>query len=465
MRPQFFGASIMRMYLVFIFIFIFTLLIAAGVTSVSPKMAVVLGVGLAIFIGCFASTQIALYALIFSMLLSPEIVVGRVGGGAALGRGVTLRLDDFLLLLIGFSWFVRTAIYKELGLFARTPLNRPILYYAMACAFSTAIGIIADRVSFKTGFFFVLKYIEYFIIYFMTVNFITERKHVKNFLMALLVTCAIVSVIGILQIPSGQRVSAPFEGEETEPNTFGGYLVLMLSIVTGLLLTSESRRQKFALAALALLIVVPFLATRSRGSYVAVIPMFIAFLVYSEKRVPLIVGAVLLSLLLPFVVPQSVKNRIMYTFTQKPQPGQIQIGGIRLDTSTSARIRSWTDVVTKDWIEHPLLGYGITGYRFLDAQYARVLVETGILGFSTFVWLIYSLFVKARVAYRRARDPLFRGLSLGFLAGLIAMLAHSVGSNTFIIVRIMEPFWVLAAMVIKLPEIQEAEAVPEGGGQ
>ncbi|HID10775.1 MAG TPA: hypothetical protein EYP17_05690 [Candidatus Latescibacteria bacterium] len=455
----------MRMYLVFIFIFIFTLLIAAGVTSVSPKMAVVLGVGLAIFIGCFASTQIALYVLIFSMLLSPEIVVGRVGGGAALGRGVTLRLDDFLLLLIGFSWFVRTAIYKELGLFARTPLNRPILYYAMACAFSTAIGIIADRVSFKTGFFFVLKYIEYFIIYFMTVNFITEGKHVKNFLMALLVTCAIVSVIGILQIPSGQRVSAPFEGEEAEPNTFGGYLVLMLSIVTGLLLTSESRRQKFALAALALLIVVPFLVTRSRGAYVAVIPMFIAFLIYSEKRVPLIVGAVLLSLLLPFVVPQSVKNRIMYTFTQKPQPGQIQIGGIRLDTSTSARIRSWTDVVTKDWIEHPLLGYGITGYRFLDAQYARVLVETGILGFSTFVWLIYSLFVKARVAYRRARDPLFRGLSLGFLAGLIAMLAHSVGSNTIIIVRIMEPFWVLAAMVIKLPEIQEAEAVPEGGGQ
>ncbi|RKY57571.1 MAG: hypothetical protein DRP95_06870 [Candidatus Latescibacterota bacterium] len=87
------------MYLVFIFISVFTLLISAGVASVSPKMAVVLGVGLAIFIACLASTQIALYVLIFSMLLSPEIMVGRVGGGAALGRGVTLRLDDFLLLL------------------------------------------------------------------------------------------------------------------------------------------------------------------------------------------------------------------------------------------------------------------------------------------------------------------------------------------------------------------------------
>jgi len=73
--------------------------------------------------------------------------------------------------------------------------------------------------------------------------------------------------------------------------------------------------------------------------------------------------------------------------------------------------------------------------------------------------MIRSLFVIAREAYRRARDPLFRRLSLGFLAGLMAMLGHSVGCNAFIIVRIMEPFWFLAAIIVKIPEVQEAEAV------
>ncbi|HIE04634.1 MAG TPA: hypothetical protein EYP61_07730 [Candidatus Latescibacteria bacterium] len=451
----------MRTSSVFAFILIFTLIMAAGVTSVSPKVAVAFGVGVAIFIACFASTEVGLYMLIFSMLLSPEIVIGRLGGGAALGRGVTLRLDDFLLLLVGFSWFVRTAIYKELGLFARTPLNRPILYYIGACVLSTGVGFAAGRVEFKTGFFFVLKYIEYFVIYFMAANFISERKHIKYFLVAILATCAVVSVVGILQIPSGGRVTAPFEGEEGEPNTFGGYLVLMLSVVAGLFLTSKSGREKSALAALILLIVVPFLATRSRGSYVAVVPMVLALLTYSERRAPIVATLVLVMLASPFVLPKKVIDRIMYTFTQRPEPGQIRIGNIHLDTSTSARLRSWRDVLVQDWINHPLLGYGVTGYRFLDAQFPRVLIETGMVGLATFVWLIYSLFTKVRDIYRRARDPLFKGLSLGFLAGLMAMLGHSIGCNTFIIVRIMEPFWFLAAMVIKVPEIERTEVKEE----
>ena len=447
-----------RMIFLFFLISVLTLLLAAGVARVSPKVAVALGVGLAIFIGSFASTEVALYVLIFSMLLSPEVAVGRTGGAAALGRGVTLRLDDFLLMLIGFSWFVRTAIYKELGLFLKTPLNRPILYYVLASVFSTGMGMIVGRVDLKTGFFFVLKYVEYFIVYFMAVNHITERKHVRHFLFALLGTCAIVSVVGIMQIPAGGRVTAPFEGEEGEPNTFGGYLVLMLSMVIGLFLTSESRRQKFALAALAFLIIMPFLETQSRGSYVATIPMFIALLVYSNKRLTLAATLIVLLVLGPFVVPRNVKERIVFTFKQRLQRGQVQLGTVRLDTSTSARLRAWKNVLTRGWIKHPLLGYGVTGYGFLDAQYPRVLAETGLLGFAAFIWLIYSLFTRAREAYRRARDPLFRGLALGFLAGLMAMLGHSVGANTFIIVRIMEPFWFLAAIVVMLPVIQESEA-------
>jgi hypothetical protein len=55
--------------------------------------------------------------LIISMLLSPEFIVGGIAGKAALGRGITLRFDDILLVIIGFSWFLKTAIKKELGLF------------------------------------------------------------------------------------------------------------------------------------------------------------------------------------------------------------------------------------------------------------------------------------------------------------------------------------------------------------
>ena len=87
------------------------------------------------------------------MLLSPEIMVSKTEG-ATLGRGVTLRLEDFLLVVIGFSWFAKNAIHKELGLFLKTPLNKPILFYLLACVISTGFGIMAGRTSPKIGFFF-----------------------------------------------------------------------------------------------------------------------------------------------------------------------------------------------------------------------------------------------------------------------------------------------------------------------
>jgi len=53
-----------------------------------------------------------------------------------------------------------------------------------------------------------------------------------------------------------------------------------------------------------------------------------------------------------------------------------------------------------------------------------------------------------------------RGLALGFLAGFIGLLVHSFGAATFIIVRIMEPFWFLAAIVIVLAEPKELPEPP-----
>lgn len=49
----------------------------------------------------------------------------------------------------------------------------------------------------------------------------------------------------------------------------------------------------------------------------------------------------------------------------------------------------------------------------------------------------------------------------GFLAGFIGLLVHSIGANTFIIVRIMEPFWFVLGMVVMIPELESKALVDE----
>jgi hypothetical protein len=405
----------------------------------------------------FVRTDFGIYVVIFSMLLSPEF--GSGSGGLAEGRGVTLRTEDFVLIFVGLSWLAKTAVNKELGVAARTPLNRPILAYVFASAIATLVGYLSGAVGIS-GFFYVLKYVEYFFVYYMVVNNLRDRPHAWRMVMAAFMTATIVSLIALAQVPIGQRVSAPFEGEVGEPNTFGGYLLFMMALAGGIALeTTKLRVRAWSVAAIGLM-AIPFAFTLSRASYLGVVPAFLVLVALSAKR-RFMVGLLLVGLVCsPAIIafaPAVVKNRVLYTF--EPEAGQptIRLGRVGFDPSTSARLISFQQALD-GWMKKPFLGHGVTGFGFMDAQYPRVLVETGVVGFAAFAWLLWAMLKSSIGAFRSRRDPEERGLALGFLAGYVGLLVHGLGANTFIIVRIMEPFWLFAGIVMMIPAL-EAEDV------
>lgn len=442
----------------FIAVIVITLVGGMFITKVTIGIAFAVVGAIILALVCFMNPELGLYILICAMLLGPQFGIEGAAGEGVRGRGVTLRLDDILLVIIGFSWYLSTAVVKERGLFLKTPLNRHIAFYFIACLLATLFGYMMGRVRGTAGFFFVLKYFEYYIVYFMAVNYLKEKKQMERLVWAMLVVCFIVCVISIYQIPSGVRVSAPFEGETGEPNTLGGYLVLILSIVLGLLFSNYgTNKQKYFFGVLVFFILITLAATQSRSSWVALGPMLLALIWFSKRKIIIIIPIIFLILLSAFLIPSTVKERALFTFTQPKEQGQIQIGGIRIDTSTSARLESWKNVLTRDFIKHPVLGYGVTGYYFLDAQYPRVLAESGAIGLFCFTALLYAIYRNARdVRLKYENDPFYLGVSTGFLAGFFGMLAHAIGSNTFIIVRIMEPFWFLTAIVIMIPQIESS---------
>src|SRR5213594_1313781 len=227
-------------------------------------------VGVALLLMAFVSTRLSLYLLVFSMLLSPEFLVGVLtGGGGAAGRGITLRFDDLLLVVIGFVWLAKMAIQKGGTPFLRTPLNGPIMFYMAAAGLATLIGVLGGRVKPVTGLLYWLKYYEYVFLYFMVVSAVTTKEEARGLVIASLVTCFLISLFAIAQIPSGERASAPFEGESGEPNTLGGYLVFMLAIVVGLVLTNGAVAPRFPYLILLVAGSIGLMATLSRASFLA----------------------------------------------------------------------------------------------------------------------------------------------------------------------------------------------------
>ncbi len=409
-----------------------SLLIVSSDTSFS--LTIILGA--LVLVLAFVSTRLSLYLLVFSMLLSPEFLVGGLGGGGgAAGRGITLRFDDFILVVIGFVWLAKMAILKGGAPFPRTPLNGPIMFYIAAAGLATLIGVLGGRVKPMSGFFYWLKYYEYVFLYFMVVSAVTTKEEARGLVIASLVTCLLVSVFAITQIPSGARVSAPFEGETGEPNTLGGYLVFMLAIVVGLLLTSGAVTNRLPLLLLLAAGTIGLMATLSRASFLAAGALSLSVIGFLAPRKPILMTMVLLGILsVPLWAPHAVKERVAYTFTQEQEEGQVRLGTLRIDTSTSDRLRSWHQSF-QIWQKFPFWGTGVTGGPFIDAMYPRILTETGLLGLVAFFILIGSIFRMGLTSYRHASDQFSRGIALGFLLGLI--------------VRIMEPFWLFAALVVR----------------
>src|SRR5262249_17629221 len=254
------------------------------------------------------------------MLLSPQL---GTGGAVAEGRRIVIRSEDLLLLVVAFSWLAKTAVNKEIGLTLKTPLNRPILAYVAATGIATLVGYMTGTVAGYGGAFYVLKYIEYFVVYYMVINNLVDRRQAWRFVTAAFITAVIVSLIGLTQIPSGLRVSAPFEGQEGEPNTFGGHLLLVSGVAGGLALETGGGPDRASYLGLAGLMTIPFMFTLSRTSYVGVIPAAAAMAALSSRRRLMVGGLLVLLVASPIVLtlfPESVARRVHYTF--EPERGQ-----------------------------------------------------------------------------------------------------------------------------------------------
>jgi O-antigen ligase len=351
------------------------------------------------------------------------------------------------------------AVHKELSLLRTTPINKFILIYIFIGIVASLLGAQQGYVNITRSFFYILKYIEYFLLFFLVANNIRDIKQLKIFVFFLLLTCFIVSAYAWkLHMTGIVRVAAPFDLKGgAEANTLAGYLLFMMGIIMGLLIYSVSHKQKIFLLALLGFMIPPFLFTLSRGAWLGLIPMYISLIILTKKsRHLLLIGLVIIVILSPILLPQTVKDRITTTFVA----GEVYtVFGKQFlfAESAAARIEVWNYVIKK-WYKRPFLGYGVTGIGFVDSQYARILGETGLIGFLAFA-LLMAIIVREGVRnFKLVEDDWARGLTLGFLAGLTGLLFQGFSASNFIIVRIMEPFWFIAAIVIMLPVLRQ---VPE----
>ena len=434
---------------------VFALLSSGFSQDLAPFLIIlVLGACLATLV----STNFGLSILIFSMLLSPELEVSQVPQ-----RAVTIRLEDFLVGAVFFTWLARMAILKGVGLFRRSMLNRPLSTYTAILLFSTLFAFQQGGLKGKGAQFFLLKYVEYYVVFFMFFNNVTSKKQVQRFLIFFLITGLCVCFCALNLYGKHERLTAPFEGKAAEPGSLGGYLLIQIAVLLGFLLHSDWPKHRLVLLGLLILMIVTLVLSTSRGALFAFAPLYLAATCLSpRKRVTLMVVFLCVVFLGYQFVPPRILQFILEAFSAS-QGGKVYTIGsqkVEIGASGAARVETWKFVLSM-WREKPIFGYGITGVGIVDSQFVRTLGEVGLVGFSVFIWLLVLIFKAGFRAYRSG-DPLTRSLGVGVILATTGLVVQGISANTFIIVRIMEPFWFLVALTLGMTRLSEEASEKKG---
>lgn len=415
---------------------------------------------LLVFIPTLIKPSIGFIIIIVSMLFSPDVSVG-----ATSARDISVRVEDIFLLVVLLAWLIRTALTKNIAEVFRTKLSKPIFFYMAVCLLSTVLAIIFSEIDIKNSLLSLLKYLEYFLLFFMVRDNLKSLKQSKFFIAVFLLTALAVSVHGNVYVQKSRqareqyfRVPPPVESRGGgEAGTMSGYLIFMMGIAGGLLVCMRQPAVKIFLGILILLMFRAFLYTLSRGSYLAFLPMVLGVVFFSRKYYLIYVVCVLM-VLVGIFMPDIVRQRIKGTVV--PKQG-VRGTYFQMEESPRDRVESWKSILFERLPKSPFFGHGVAKF-FVDGQYFLTLCEIGAFGFVIFIWMLVRLFKMAKesldVAFAK-RDEFSIGLCAGFLSGFIGLLFNGIGTNIFIIIRVVEPFWFIAAIVLMLPKFLEAKEV------
>ena len=255
-----------------------------------------------------------------------------------------------------------------------------------------------------------------------------------------------------------------------EPNLAGAYYAAASAFFLAWFLTTSARMRWLYLAAWFVTLGGLF-STLSRGGMIAsalantlVLLIFYVFVRRrSGTKVLFTLLAVLLLANLSILIPQSVKDRVMFTFGGNAPVADLAED--ELDDSTEERL-FYVHAAWDLFLEQPL---GSGAFTFPQRVYQlkgkakqshnvflQVLVEFGIQGFIAVLIFVFATYGFLWRRFRRATDPFISSLSLGMLGWWTGLVVAHIFLNSFFLLEIIGQFLFMIGCLIALPPSTES---------
>jgi len=389
-----------------------------------------------------------LIGIVFAIPLALDVnfkhVFENQAGAATLG----ISLRDILVALLLFWWIIEAVVIKKrhANFFGR--ITVPALLYLEACVLTLLWAPRSDLAIME-----IVQMSKVLLLYFVVANQLQREGDIRLVLWALAGTVLLEGTLAMMQLISGRSLALDLFGELQvrtgefdrldrvggtlgHPNRLAMFLELLLPLCIGLSLLEQKRGLRTTAGIIFAIGFAAMIVTGSRGGWIGVLfsmGLFFYWLVRNRHLSWWTVAKLSVFFLLIF-------SSLLLLFYEKIEE--------RLFGEDYGSAISRIPMFQIAWAiiqDHPLGGVGINNYAVNMREYNDTLIgrrfstiprpvhnmyllitgETGVLGLSMFLWLVFVLITSLRKCFHS--PSIFVSISsISILAGLSAYLLHGL---------------------------------------
>ncbi len=437
-----------------------------AISTGNPFLPVIALVATIVGVATFLRPSIGLIVMLFFMLISTDMQLERTSGD----RAVSVRMEDIILIVVTVGWLLNRAKTRTLSMFRSVPVNKPVLAMAAVIIVASSLGYLRGTLPPKRGILFTMKRLEYFWLFFMTLNIIQSNNQVKLAFKILLWLTVFVAAVGAVQFYL-YPLSGLTKGGATattgfgRANTLADFYLIVVGIYLGLLIYAKGKKENATYLLVTTLSAIAIIMTKSRGAYVSVPPLLATLVLVSRSKKTLryvLIASGVVAVYVFFTV--AIEYASPDTAAGAKQLGQKHTGDIEnqfesikdvatlgpeADSSFNARYSGWIN--NKDEIaKYPILGHGVGSVPLatFDCQHVREMYETGLFGFFVFLYMNISIFVAMLNFFFHTTDRFEKGVLCGFMGAHVAVMVHGVSIANFYTIMNMEVFWFVIGLIM-----------------
>jgi O-antigen ligase len=252
-----------------------------------------------------------------------------------------------------------------------------------------------------------------------------NRKWGARALALLLISTAIAASYGVAAfVARGASFASRARGFSGHYMTFGGQLLLLVSLALGIALVVRSPRWRWGAAIAGAIASIALAATYTRSAWLGLAASSFVIVGLAKRRwLPALVVAIAL---LYAIAPAGIRLRLGSSFEPR-HPNNLERTLMWQAGWRMFQERPWTGVGLEDLRGlYPTFrspeAHETPGH--LHSDVVQIAATMGIVGLAAFALLYGSLFVAAGAGLStvRARDPLAAGLKIGVIGGLVGFL-------------------------------------------